>query len=281
MGLTAQDFEFVRTFIRERSAMVLDEGKSYIVESRLLGVVRSEELESVAALVAELRRQPKGRMAEVVVDAMTNNETLFFRDPPVFDALRDDVIPDLVRRRGSERALRIWCAASSSGQEPYSLAMLLRESFPELRGWTLDFVATDISPTMLERCRVGRYSKLEVGRGLPEPLLRRYFSESGSEFEIDPAVRGMVTFRRMNLSEPWPSLGRLDLVLLRNVLIYFDVATKREILKRVGRTLADDGYLLLGGGETTVMLDDSYERVQFGRAAFYRPRREWAKATGT
>jgi chemotaxis protein methyltransferase CheR len=180
------------------------------------------------------------------------------------------VIPDLIQRRRGERRLNVWCAASATGQEPYSVALLLREHFPQLAGWQVSLLASDLSREALARAREGRFSQIEVNRGLPAALLVKYFEQHGTSWQLKPDVRRMVDFQEMNLARPWPALPPMDLVLIRNVMIYFDVATKKAILGRLARVLRPDGYLLLGGAETTLNLDDSYRRVETLKASFYQ-----------
>jgi len=223
-------------------------------------------------LVARLRAQPFNGLHQKVVEAMTTNETSFFRDVHPFEALKKAVLPELIKKRATERKLNMWCAASSSGQEPYTMAMILREHFPTLANWTVRFIASDISMEMLERARAGRYSQLELNRGMPAPLLVKYFQRQGMEWQIKEDLRRMVEFRQMNLADTWPSLPEMDLVFMRNVLIYFDVPTKKEILGKVRRLLRPDGYLFLGIAETTLNLDGAFERVQFDKSGCYRLR---------
>lgn len=201
---------------------------------------------------------------------MTTNETLFFRDQHPFDALRSHMLPALVRARGKERRLRIWCAAASTGQEPYSVAITLRENFPELADWDVKLLATDLNCAVLARARSGRYSTLEVKRGLPASLLLKYFRAQGDEWQLKDEVRRMVQFSELNLLDAWGTLGPLDIVLMRNVLIYFDVETKKRILGQLRGQLARDGYLLLGGAETTANLDDAYVPLRLGAGVYYR-----------
>jgi len=179
-------------------------------------------------------------------------------------------LPELIKRRAKLRQLNIWCAAASSGQEPYTILMLLRENFPELFTWKLNFIATDISQEMLERCREGCYSQLEVNRGMPAPLLVKYFQKVGNEWQIKEELRRMIELRQMNLAQAWPILQAMDIIFMRNVLIYFDIETKKAILARVRKTLKPDGYLFLGGAETTLNLDDSFKRVQSDKTAYYQ-----------
>jgi chemotaxis protein methyltransferase CheR len=268
--MTDRDFDFIRALLQERSAIALEADKRYLVESRLAPVVRQLELGSIADLVGRLRGRECNGLADRIVEALVTTETSFFRDLHPFEALRKTVLPELMSRRGAERRLNVWCAAGSTGQEPYSLALLIREHFPELAGWEVVLLASDISREVLGRAREGRYNQIEVNRGLPAALLVKYFQQQGNHWQLREEIRGMVQFREINLAGPWPSLPRMDLVLLRNVMIYFAVDTKKAILGKVGRLLRPDGYLLLGGAETTFNLDDSYRRVEGLKSGFYQ-----------
>jgi chemotaxis protein methyltransferase CheR len=268
--MTEQDFQVVRKFLLERSAIVLEAGKEYLVETRLAPLVRELNLNSLEELIAQLRWQPGNGLSRQVVEAMVTTESSFFRDHHPFEDLRKAVIPDLIQRRRAERRLTIWCAASSTGQEPYSIALLLREHFPELAGWRISLMASDLSRQVLERARQGRYRQIEVNRGLPAALLVKYFEQHGTDWQLKAAIRSMVDFQEINLAQTWPALPRMDLVLIRNVMIYFDVESKKAILGRLARVLRPDGYLLLGGAETTFNLDDSYHRVVALKSGFYQ-----------
>jgi len=268
--MTAQDFEYVCRLVRDRSAVVLEAGKEYLVEGRLTPVARQLGLGSISALVGRLRAGPDDGLSARVVEAMVTTETSFFRDLHPFETLRTVVLPELIRKRGGERRLDIWCAACSTGQEPYSLAILLREHFPSLTGWRVNILATDLSGEVLGRAREGRYSQIEVNRGLPAALLVKYFRQHGSTWELAEDVRRAVEFRELNLVRPWPPVPRMDLVFLRNVMIYFDVDMKKSILGRVARMLRPDGYMLLGAAETTLNLDDSFRRVENLKGGFYQ-----------
>ena len=272
-SLTSTDFDFVCRLVHQESAIVLGTGKEYLVESRLLTLARQVGERSVPDLVRRLQREPRGPLAGLVVDAMTTNETSFFRDRHPFDALRATVLPELLRTRAASRRIDVWCGAASAGQEPYTLAMLVREALEGRPGWTSSLLATDISAEMLERTRNGRYSQLEVNRGLPAPMLVKWFERVGTEWQVKPALRSMVQVRQLNLAAPFPSLGSYDVVFLRNVLIYFDPPTKRQVLQRVRQVLRPDGLLFLGAAETTLTIDDAWERVVLDRATAYRPRR--------
>lgn len=272
-AITASEFDFIRDLVRREAAIVLEPGKEYLAEHRLGPVAKRAGLESVGDLVQRLRIGATELRGEVV-DALTTNETSFFRDGHPWATLRDDLLPDLLERRADQRSLTVWCGAASSGQEPYSLALLLREHFAErIDGWAVRIVATDISPSMLEKARSGRYSQLEVNRGLPAPMLLRWFRRVGVQWELVPEVRSKVELRRLNLDHAadWASIPLCDLVLLRNVLIYFDPATRAGILERCADRLRPDGYLFLGASETPLGIVDRFERVQRGPTTCYRP----------
>jgi chemotaxis protein methyltransferase CheR len=268
--LAEQDFDYIRDLVRDRTAIVLEPGKEYLAVTRLDPVVRRAGLGSLSELVATLREDDDPGLSAQVIDALTTNETTFFRDVYPFESLRTHVLPELIDRKGLSRSLFIWSAGCSSGQEPYSVAMLIREDFPELAGWQITILGTDVSIAMLERARAGRYGQIEVNRGLPADMLVKYFRRVGLGWEIDASVREMVRFRHQNLVDPWPSLPPMDLVLMRNVMIYFDVSTKQAILERVREVMAPYGYLLLGTSETTLHLDDTFRRHAVGPTGWYR-----------
>jgi chemotaxis protein methyltransferase CheR len=271
MNIGAQEFDYLRNLLRDHAAIVMEQGKEYLAETRLAPLSAAEGFNSVQHLLQTLRVQPFSGLHRRVLESMTNNETWFFRDVEPFHALKTVVIPELLQKRATEHALHFWSGASSSGQEAYSIAMQVREFF-NLPSWNFSIMGTDISNAILERARSGRYSQIEVNRGMPTPLLLKHFNKDGLDWELKPEVRQMVTFRWLNLAEAWPDLPRTDVMFLRNVLIYFDVPTRREILARVRRVLRPDGYLFLGGAETTLNIDDSFERVQFQKTAYYRLR---------
>lgn len=268
--MTAQDFEYVCRLVRDRSAVVLEAGKEYLVEARLAPIVEQLKVGSISELVGRLRGRQDEGLAARVIEAMVTTETSFFRDLHPFETLRTTVLPELIRRRADEKRLEIWCGACSTGQEPYSLALLLRERFPVLTGWRVSILATDLSEEVLARARAGRYSQVEVNRGLPAGLLVKYFRQHGATWDLSEEVRRSVEFRALNLVRPWPVMPRMDLVFLRNVMIYFDVDTKKSILQRMARLLRPDGYLLLGGAETTLNLDDSFRRAENLKGGFYQ-----------
>ncbi|MBK7642089.1 MAG: protein-glutamate O-methyltransferase CheR [Planctomycetes bacterium] len=256
--------------VRERSAIVLDAGKEYLAESRLAPVARGLGLSTLGELVSRLRSEPRGSLSSRVVEAMTTNETSFFRDLNPFDALRTTILPQLIQARAKERTLNLWCAASSSGQEPYTIAMVLREHFPQLLEWRVRFIATDISTEMLRRCREGIYSQLEINRGLPARYLVKYFEKRGTEWQIHKPLRDMVEFVELNLAGHWPALPQCDVVFIRNVLIYFNLETKRDIVGRVRKLLRPDGCMFLGGAETTLNVDEGFRREAADKTFVYR-----------
>ncbi len=269
MSMTAADFGYISTLVRQESAIVLEPGKEYLVEARLMPLARRAGVSGVSDIVRRLQQEPRGALRDQVVEAMTTNETSWFRDRVPFTALSDSVLPDLMSKRTTERTLNIWCAACSSGQEPYTIAMLLSD-IPSLAGWRTSILATDLSEEMLTKARAGRYSQLEINRGLPAQLLVRHFERSGAEWAVKAPLKSVVSFRPMNLATQWPTLPAMDVVFLRNVLIYFDVETKRSILERMRRVLRPDGYLFLGAAETTLNVHPAYERVTLNGATVYK-----------
>ncbi|MDW8372040.1 MAG: CheR family methyltransferase [Planctomycetota bacterium] len=272
MPLAKADADFLRQLVRAKSGIVLGEDKGYLLESRLTPLAKAIGLEGVEDLVPRLRSEPNGQLARQVVEAMTTNETFFFRDLHPFECLKKVVLPDLIAKRAASRRLDFWCAAASTGQEPYSVAIVLREHFPQVSGWTVRFLATDIATEVLKRARAGRYSQLEVNRGLPAPLLLKYFTKDGLDWVIKDDLKRMIEFKELNLLDAYPISGQLDVIFIRNVLIYFDIETKREILAKCRKLLRPDGYLFLGGAETTLNIDDNFVRVDYDKGGCYRLR---------
>src|SRR5262245_26909805 len=271
-SLSRENFELVRALLRERSGHHLEDDKGYLVETRLLPVARRHHFASVEGLLTHLRGRRDETLLVELVEAMAITETFFFRDGHPFEALRQRVLPELIERRAEARCLNVWSAACSSGQEPYSVALLLRHHFPALAGWKVHLIASDLSTAMLERARRGRYSDLEVARGLAPELRKAYFHKQEGGWQVRDELRRMVELRRINLTGQWPELPPMDLVLLRNVLIYFDLPTKLQVLRKVRKVLRPDGYLLLGGAETTHNLDDGFVPVSFPHVSLFRPR---------
>lgn len=272
MGLELEEFEYLRQFVAQHSAILMDADKGYLAESRLTPLAYREGLESVGDLVSLVRRTAFGGLHRKVLDAMMNNETWFFRDHLPFEALRRVIIPELIAERAATRNLSFWSAASSSGQEAYSIAMLLAEEFGGLPGWNISILGTDLSSAILERAREGRYSQLEINRGLPARYLTKYFTREGPDWILSTNIRNMVEFRELSLAEHWGGLPKFDVVFFRNVLIYFEVEKKREIFRRLPTAMKPDGYLVLGAAETTYGLSEAFARICWGRTAYYRPR---------
>jgi len=273
MALATAEFDYLCKFVHQESAIIIDPGKEYLVESRLTPLAYEEGMTSVQKLLERLRGESANGLHRKVLDAMTNNETIFFRDALPFRALSKAIIPELLEKRASERKLTFWSAAASSGQEAYSLAMLVNEDFAGLPGWNVSILGTDISAAILARARQGRYSQLEVNRGLPAKCLVKYFVRDGIEWQISEQIRKQVEFREMNLAEPWPALPKFDVIFLRNVLIYFSVEKKKEILRQARSLLREDGLLFLGTAETTLNLDEAFERMPWESTSYYRLRR--------
>ena len=270
MTLTATRFDWVRQLGHRESAIVLAPGKEYLVEARLLPMAQQRGLSGVSELVESVRSRPDAATTRRIVEALTTNETSWFRDGDPFTALTSTVLPSLLGARGPAERLQIWSAACSSGQEPYTIAMLLEDALPTA-STRVAITATDLSREMVERTKAGRFSQLEVNRGLPAAMLVRHFTRAGNEWEISPALRRMVIAGECNLAAPLTPMGPFDVVYLRNVLIYFDLPTKQAILRRVRELMRPDGWLFLGAAETTLGVDDSWERVVVGRSSAYRP----------
>jgi len=271
VALTATAFDWVCTLVRKESAIVLEAGKEYLVESRLVPLARAAGATDVSAYVDGVRLRPDRRVQTAIVEALTTNETSWFRDGAPFQAFSTSVVPALKQARAATRSVRIWSAACSTGQEPYSLAIGLQDSLLA-EGWRAEIVATDLSTEVLEKAKAGRYSQLEMNRGLPAPLLVRHFSRVGTQWQVNDDIKKHVRFQQMNLTSSYAGLGQFDVVFLRNVLIYFDLETKRDILARVRKVLKPGGYLFLGGAETTLGVDENWDRELIGRVSVHRPK---------
>lgn len=253
--MTPLDYEYLRKLLKDRSGLLLSSDKQYLIESRLLPLARKAGLSGIGDLVQKIKNGSEAMIVDVV-EAMTTNETFFFRDKIPFEHVRDTVLPELLKARAARRSLRIWCAAASSGQEPYSLAMLLKDSVQA--GWRVEIVATDLSQEILEKAKSGIYSQFEVQRGLPIQLLVQHFKQVGEVWQLNPDIRAMVQYRQLNLLQDFSHLGKFDIIFCRNVLIYFDQSTKIDVFNRLLKTNETDGYLFLGAAETVVGLTDAY-----------------------
>jgi chemotaxis protein methyltransferase CheR len=267
--VTPLDYDYLRKFLKDRSGLDLSSDKQYLVESRLLPLARKAGLVGLDELVAQIRNGSEAMSADVV-EAMTTNETFFFRDKVPFDHLRETIIPELLKARAGKRGLRIWCAASSTGQEPYSIAMCLKEMGAQLSGWRIEIIATDLAPSVLEKSKSGVYSQFEVQRGLPIQLLVKYFKQTGELWQLNPDIRAMIQFKQLNLLQNFSNLGTFDVVFCRNVLIYFDQDTKVDVFKRLAKVMEPDAFLALGAAETVVGLTDAF-KPHPDKRGLYRP----------
>jgi len=255
--VTPLDYDFLRKLLKERSGLDLSADKQYLVESRLLPLARKAGLPGIPELVQRMKSGAEALTVEVV-EAMTTNETFFFRDKIPFDHLRDTILPALLQSRASRKTLRIWSAAGSTGQEPYSIAMVLKEKAAALLGWRIEIVATDLSQEVLEKSRAGLYSQFEVQRGLPIQLLVKYFTQIGELWQINSELRAMVQHKQLNLLQDFSHLGKFDVIFCRNVLIYFDQETKINVFERMAKVIEPDGILTLGAAESVVGITDAF-----------------------
>ena len=277
--MTPLDYEFLRKLLRERSGLDLSSDKQYLVESRLIPLARRGGLAGIAELVQKIKSGADALTSEVV-EAMTTNETFFFRDKVPFDHFRDSIMPEILKARAARKSIRIWCAAGSTGQEPYSLAMCLKEMSAATAGWRIEIIATDLSQEVLEKSKAGIYSQFEVQRGLPIQLLVKYFKQTGEFWQINADIRAMVQHRQLNLLHDFSQLGVFDVIFCRNVLIYFDQDTKINIFNRLAKTMEPDGFLVLGAAETVVGLTDVFKPFPEKRG-LYRPGGRPAAAAAT
>ncbi len=263
------EYDFLRKLLKERSGLILSDDKQYLVESRLLPLARKFGIGSLGGLFAKMQQGSERHVTEVV-EAMTTNETFFFRDKIPFDHLSETVFPELLRARAARKSLRIWCAAASTGQEPYSIAMILKDMGAQLAGWRVEILATDLSHEVLEKSKSGIYSQFEVQRGLPIHMLMNHFKQNGDIWQINPDIRAMVQFRPLNLLQDFSSLGVFDVIFCRNVLIYFDLPTKSAVFGNLSRAMEPDGYLFLGAAETVVGLSDALRPCPQRRGVYLR-----------
>jgi len=267
--VTPPEYEYLRKFLRDHSGLDLSADKQYLIESRLLPLARKAGLSGIGELVQKLQAGSSA-LVTGAVEAMTTNETFFFRDKVPFDHFRDTIMPEVIKARAGRKSVRIWCAAGSTGQEPYSLAMCLKEMGAALSGWRVEIIATDLSQEVLEKSKSGIYSQFEVQRGLPIQMLVKYFKQTGETWQINPELRAMIQHRQLNLLHDFGQLGTFDVIFCRNVLIYFDQDTKISIFNRLARQIEDDGFLVLGAAETVVGLTDTFRPIP-DRRGLYKP----------
>lgn len=275
--MNSQDFTFLVNMLKKKSGHVLSPDKGYLLDSRLGPIARKENFGSVEALVTAMRTRNDERLNAMVTEAMTTNETFFFRDRTPFDLFKSEVIPHMATNRRPGSKLKIWCAAASTGQEPYSLAMILREEAAKMRGISHNILATDISDKVLHKAKAGLYSQFEVQRGLPVQLMVKYFQKSDDLWKIDPNLQQHIVFRKFNLLDSFRTMGQFDVVFCRNVLIYFDQPTKSDILNRLAQSIAPDGFLFLGAAETVMGLSDAFAPVSGKRGLYIRKDKAVAK----
>ncbi|MBR0714566.1 protein-glutamate O-methyltransferase CheR [Bradyrhizobium liaoningense] len=267
--MTPTEYEYLRKFLRDHSGLDLSADKQYLIESRLLPLARKANLSGIGELVQKLQVGSSALITSVV-EAMTTNETFFFRDKVPFEHFRETIMPEILRARAARKSVRIWCAAGSTGQEPYSLAMSLKEMGVALTGWRVEIIATDLSQEVLEKSKAGIYSQFEVQRGLPIQMLVKYFKQTGETWQINPELRAMIQHRQLNLLHDFSQLGTFDVIFCRNVLIYFDQDTKINIFNRLARQIEPDGFLVLGAAETVVGLTDTFRPIP-ERRGLYKP----------
>ena len=266
--MNVNDFEYIAELLYKRSGLVITQEKAYLLESRLNPVARKWELDGFESLISQMRAKNDERMLVDVTEAMTTNESFFFRDNRPFDQFKDMVLPHLIETRKTQKKVRIWSAACSSGQEPYTLAMILKEESAKLAGWNFEIVATDLSNEILSKAQEGLYSQFEVQRGLPITLLMKYFTQEGDKWRISDEIKQMVKYKPFNLLDDPGALGRFDVVFCRNVLIYFDQETKGKVLDRIAKIMPDDGFLYLGGAETVLGISGSFEVIPGQRGVY-------------
>lgn len=264
------DFQFIADFLKRESGIIVTKDKVYLLESRLMPVAKQNDLDSMQDLIGKLRVSQVSPIAHQIIEAMTTNETSFFRDTTPFDNLRNVIFPYFIKSRATTRSLRIWSAACSSGQEPYSVIMTILENVPELANWNIEIVATDLSEDILAQAKNGEYSQFEVQRGLPITMLVKYFAQEGEKWKIKDEIKNRIRFQKLNLLQTPYSFGTFDIVLCRNVLIYFDTETKHKILNGVYNSLSKDGVLMLGGAETVLGVTEEFKGLTGHRGIYVR-----------
>ncbi len=274
--MTPQEYAYLQSFLKQKSGLVLSNDKQYLIESRLMPIARKAGLQTISDLIAKLKTPSEKGLQNQVVEAMTTNESFFFRDKTPFDHFTETILPHMTANRPGKK-IRIWCAAASTGQEPYSLAMCIKENASKLNGARFEIIGTDLSNEVLEKAKVGYYSQFEVQRGLPVQFLLKYFTQHGEMWQVNPDIRSMVTYKPYNLLDSFTALGQFDVVFCRNVLIYFDQTTKSDIMNRISKQMPDDGYLVLGAAETVVGLSNEFKSVPGKRGLYSTARAAAAK----
>jgi chemotaxis protein methyltransferase CheR len=258
--LTQDQFSALSTLLKSETAVVLETGKEYLVESRLTSLAHDEGFGSLGEMIDLVLRRSNPSLNQKVLLALTTNETSFYRDLSAYEFLKSTALPEVIRNRAATKSLTIWSAACSTGQEPYSIAMSMAENFPELNQWSVRVMASDLNPKIVKKAAQGMYTSLEVNRGLPIQLLVKYFTQDGDTYHLRPEIKDKVSFFEQNLIGTWPTTP-VDILFMRNVLIYFDTETKRQIFEKVKTVLAPDGYLFLGVAETPYRITEGFKKV--------------------
>lgn len=269
--MNSVEFDFIADVLKNRSGLSLSKDKTYLLESRLNPIARENGYDNLSGLMTALRTRPSEELLRAVTDAMTTNESFFFRDKTPFNLFENIMLPALLKSRANKRKIRIWCAAASTGQEPYSLAIVIKELAAKLAGWQFEIIGTDICEAVLDKARDGVYSQFEVQRGLPIQLLVKYFEKHGEAWRVKPDIKKMVTYRNFNLLKSFTGLGEFDIIFCRNVLIYFDQPTKKDIFQRLRGNVPGDGFLVLGAAETVFGVTDSFGTSK-GNRGLYLPK---------
>ncbi len=271
MSINQQDFTYVQTLVRQKAGIIIDDGKEYLIELRLKPVAIKNGYENVSGLVQKLKEHSRHNGThEQVIEALTTNETSFFRDLHPFEVFKNVIVPELIEKNAATRTLKIWSAACSTGQEPYTIAMILRDSFPQLAHWNVSILATDLAGKVLDKARSGVFSQLEVNRGLPALMMVKYFDKQGDSWIIKEPLRKMIVFRQLNLLEHWSGMHTMDIIFIRNVLIYFDVEAKRSILKKVRELMKNDSFLLLGSTESLINVTTDFNNVRHDKTFCFK-----------
>ncbi len=273
MNIICEDFNYIQCFLKEKAGIAIEEDKRYLVESRLTPILKNEGFSNYKDLILKLKFERFGDFHQKVIEAMTTNETSFFRDSHPFESFKNIIIPELIEKKKMERGLNIWSAACSTGQEAYSLAMIINELSHNFYQWDIKIYASDISKEVIEKAEKGLYNQIEINRGMPQAMLSKYFRNENDYWKIKDEIKKMVNFMQVNLVCQWPNLPRQDIIFLRHVLIYFDLHTRREIFDKIKKILNPDGYLILGVGETTNNIHDSFESVHIDKTICYRLKR--------
>ena len=269
--MTPADYEYLSNFLLGTSGLALGTSKEYLIEARLIPLAQSLGLDGISELVEELKKGAELKVTSAVTEAMTTNETSFFRDKTPFEELKNHLIPKLMEARKTSKRLKIWCAAAATGQEPYTISMILDDSFPQLRGWSVEILATDLDQQALERSRSGIYTQFEVQRGLPIQMLMKYFEQIDTGWLIKEKMRNTIQWKQLNLLDNFNHLGKFDIIFCRNVLIYFQQETKKSVLDRFGTMIQNDGYLYLGAAETVLGITEAFDRIREYKSAVYLP----------